>query len=65
MKYPTFGFDIPTSVPGIFAEVLDPRKSWLKQQDKYNQTLTDLGQLFLKNFESYKTEDIVKAGPRV
>ena len=62
-----FGFEIPTSCPGVSSDILIPRKSW-SDPDAYDAQAKKLGGLFSKNFEKYKTESsdaIISAGPRV
>ena len=62
-----FGFEIPTSCPGVSSDILIPRKSW-SDPDAYDAQAKKLGGLFSKNFEKYKAESsdaIISAGPRV
>ncbi len=61
-KDPSFGFDVPVSVPGVADILLDPRRTWddSKAYDKQAQKLVDM---FAANFEKYADhiDDDVKA----
>jgi phosphoenolpyruvate carboxykinase (ATP) len=59
---PFFGLMIPTSVPGVPAEVLDPRAAWADLAD-YDRTARELVASFEANFESFACDvgDDVKA----
>ena len=50
---PFFGLSIPQQVPGIPAEVLDPRQSW-QDQAAYDKTARDLVARFEKNFAGFE-----------
>ncbi|MGB5356746.1 MAG: phosphoenolpyruvate carboxykinase (ATP), partial [Eudoraea sp.] len=61
-----FGFQIPTSCPGVPSEVLIPKNTW-EDKGKYDQTKQKLVKLFNDNFKQFEenvNEDIVKAGPK-
>jgi len=47
-----FGFDIPTSCPGVPSEVLIPKQTWTND-DEYDITANKLVDMFNKNFERY------------
>jgi phosphoenolpyruvate carboxykinase (ATP) len=49
---PFFGLLIPESVPGVGAEMLDPRRSWA-DRSAYNATARELLARFEKNFSSF------------
>ena len=49
---PFFGLMIPKSLPGVPAEVLNPRATWA-DKDAYDRTARDLVARFEKNFESF------------
>ena len=56
-KDPSFGFDVPVSVPalekaGIDQSILDPRTTWANGQD-YDATADKLARLFIENFEPF------------
>ncbi|CDK28231.1 unnamed protein product [Kuraishia capsulata CBS 1993] len=66
--YPTFGLQIPKSVPGVPAEILNPSKNWAEGPEKFSGDVRNLAQLFLENFEKYSSEvtEVVKAaGPQL
>jgi phosphoenolpyruvate carboxykinase (ATP) len=63
---PVFGFHVPTSCPGVPAEVLDPRGTW-KDVAAYDAKSRDLAELFKRNFEPFApsvSPDVRAAGPR-
>ena len=47
-----FGFEIPTSCPGVPSEVLIPRQTWTSPGD-YDATADKLASMFNANFERY------------
>jgi phosphoenolpyruvate carboxykinase (ATP) len=62
---PVFGLSIPTSCPGVPAEILNPRNTWTKSAS-YDATALHLAKLFRSNFEQYAdqaTADVRSAGP--
>jgi phosphoenolpyruvate carboxykinase (ATP) len=62
-----FGFEIPTSVPGVSSEILQPRDAW-SDANAYDEQAQKLGKLFKDNFEKFKAESsdaIINAGPKV
>jgi phosphoenolpyruvate carboxykinase (ATP) len=64
---PFFGLMIPTSVPGVPDEVLNPRNTW-SDQAAYDEKAKSLAAMFHKNFEDFKdraSADILSGGPRV
>jgi len=64
---PIFGLPIPIACPGVPAEVLNPRNTWV-DQDAYDQKAHELAALFGRNFEQFKaqvTRDVITAGPRI
>jgi phosphoenolpyruvate carboxykinase (ATP) len=56
---PFFGLEIPTSVPGVPSEVLNPRDTWA-DRDAYDARARELAAAFRKNFEQFA--DRVPAG---
>ena len=64
---PIFGVSIPTSVPGVPAEILIPRNTW-NDKAAYDKKARELANMFVTNFEKYKEKasaSIVEAGPLV
>jgi phosphoenolpyruvate carboxykinase (ATP) len=63
---PIFGFEVPTSLPEMTADVLDPRLA-AKDAADYDRRARDLAAKFVKNFEMFKgaSREIVEAGPRL
>ncbi len=64
---PLFGLAVPTSVPGVPAEILLPRQTW-SDGEAYDRQARKLADLFTKNFEKYRegsSEAIINAGPVV
>lgn len=63
---PVFGVQVPTSCPGVPAEVLQPRNTW-EDKEAYDKTARELAQRFVENFSQKFPEatDIAAAGPRV
>jgi phosphoenolpyruvate carboxykinase (ATP) len=60
-KDPNFGFEVPVSVPGVDANLLDPRAAWA-DPEAYDRTAHKLVQLFVDNFAQF--EDHVDQGVR-
>jgi phosphoenolpyruvate carboxykinase (ATP) len=62
---PFFGLQVPTSVPGVPAEVLLPRETW-QDRDAYDARAAELAEAFRKNFEQFADrvpEAVRDAGP--
>eukprot|EP00798_Chlamydomonas_sp_ICE-L_P011423 gene11423-12549_t len=49
---PIFGLRVPTTCPGVPAEVLMPEKAWSNAAE-FSSTLNHLGELFVQNFSSF------------
>ncbi len=62
---PIFGLAVPTTCPNVPEEVLVPKNTW-QDTAAYDAQARKLANLFIKNFEKYKTgssEAIINAGP--
>ncbi|MBL9073782.1 phosphoenolpyruvate carboxykinase [Tabrizicola sp.] len=51
-KDPNFGFEVPVSVPGVDAALLDPRRTWADPA-AYDAQARKLVEMFQKNFAQY------------
>jgi phosphoenolpyruvate carboxykinase (ATP) len=63
---PNFGFQVPVSVPGVDASILDPRGTWA-DKDAYDQTAKKLVQQFIDNFaqfEAHVDEGVRRSAPK-
>jgi phosphoenolpyruvate carboxykinase (ATP) len=63
---PFFGLKIPTRVPGVPSEVLNPRDTW-GDKDAYDAQAAKLAGLFAENFERFADrvpESVRNAGPK-
>ena len=63
---PTFGFEVPVSVPGVDAGLLDPRSTW-RDPDAYDRKARELARMFRDNFEKFAESagpEVASAGPR-
>jgi phosphoenolpyruvate carboxykinase (ATP) len=64
-QQPVFGFLMPTSCPGVPAEMLDPKNTW-QNKEAYDKKAINLALQFLQNFEKYSTglsKEILEAAP--
>jgi len=62
---PVFGLSVPTTCPGVPAEILDPRGTW-NDGESYDRAAADLARRFHTNFEQFAdevTEEVRNAGP--
>ncbi len=61
-----FNVDVPTQVPAVPIEILDPKNTWL-DTDSYDLAAKKLAQMFRDNFEKFNnvSEEIVNAGPNL
>jgi phosphoenolpyruvate carboxykinase (ATP) len=65
--YDTFNLYIPKAVPGVPAELLNPKKSWSAGEADFKVEVSKLGKLFNENFTKYAdqaTADVIAAGPK-
>jgi len=66
-KDPVFGFEVPTSVPEVPAEILSPRRTWADPA-AYDVQAGKLATMFRENFEQYRAQapdGAATAGPLV
>ncbi len=61
-----FNVDIPTEVPGVPSEILDPRNTWT-DKDSYDLSARKLAQMFIENFKKFEniSPEIINAGPKL
>ena len=63
---PFFGLLVPQQVPGVHAQVLNPRGTW-QDSRAYDEQARTLAGMFQDNFAQYKTDarpEVIAAGPR-
>ena len=48
-----FGFEVPTTCPGVPEEILQPRNTWTDKDD-FDATADKLADMFLENFGRYE-----------
>jgi phosphoenolpyruvate carboxykinase (ATP) len=64
VEHPIFGLRMPTEVPGVPAEVLDPRNTW-KDKAAYDAKAKELAKKFRDNDGKFTITDVVRAaGPK-
>lgn len=51
-KDPNFGFDVPVTVEGVDAKLLDPRSTW-EDKEAYDAQAQKLVEMFAENFDQY------------
>ncbi len=62
---PVFGFEVPTSCPGLDPELLRPGWSW-PSEEEYHERRRELAARYIGNFRKFEDEcppDLVAAGP--
>jgi phosphoenolpyruvate carboxykinase (ATP) len=59
-RHPVFNIDVPNSVPGVPAEVLDPRGTW-SDKAAYDTQAAKLARMFVDNFKT----NFADADPKV
>ena len=67
-EIPYFNFAVPTELPGVDTNILDPRNTYADASE-WETKAKDLAQRFVKNFAKYEGNDagkaLVAAGPQV
>ena len=67
-KIPYFDFEVPTALPGVDPNILDPRDTY-DCACKWEEKAKDLAERFIKNFNKYTTNEagkaLVAAGPKL
>ena len=67
-KIPYFDFEVPTELPGVSTEILDPRDTYANASE-WEEKAKDLAGRFIKNFKKYETNEagkaLVAAGPKL
>ena len=65
---PIFNLEVPTSLPGVHTEILDPRDTY-EDASEWTAKATKLAGLFIENFEKYTDNEegkaLVAAGPQL
>lgn len=67
-KIPFFNFEVPTELPGVDTNILDPRDTYADASE-WEVKAKDLAQRFVKNFAKYEGNEagkaLVAAGPQL
>jgi len=61
IEHPVFGLHMPTLVPGVPDEILNPRNIW-SDKDAYDAQCTKLAKLFRENDAKYDLPDDIRSG---
>ena len=63
-----FDFEVPTALPGVDPNILDPRDTYTNVED-WNVKAKDLAERFIKNFKKFEGNEagkaLVAAGPQL
>ena len=65
-KHTIFGLNMPTEVPGVPSDILNPRDTWT-DKEAYDNKANALAKAFInsfKNYEEYASEEIMQGAPR-
>ena len=66
-KIPLFNIEVPTELPGVDSNILDPRDTY-ENVSEWDSKAKDLAQRFIKNFAKYESNEagkaLVNAGPQ-
>ena len=67
-KIPYFDFEVPTALPGVDPNILDPRDSYADAK-QWDEKAKDLAERFIKNFKKFEGNEagkkLVAAGPKL
>ena len=67
-KIPVFDFEVPTALPGVDPNILDPRDTYADPK-VWDEKAQDLASRFIKNFAKYEGNEagkaLVAAGPKL
>ena len=67
-QIPYFDFKVPTELPGVNSDILDPRDTYADPSE-WNKRAEDLAQRFIKNFQKFTGNEagkaLVSAGPKL
>ncbi len=66
-NHPIFGVAMPTTCPGVDADILIPRNTWA-DKDAYDNQAKELAEMFVNNFKKYADKanaEILAAAPKV
>ena len=60
-----FNLDVPTDVPGVPSEILNPKNTWI-DKDSYDLSAKKLAQMFVENFAKFSNAEpeVIDAGPK-
>ncbi|QMV15817.1 phosphoenolpyruvate carboxykinase (ATP) [Vibrio spartinae] len=65
---PIFNLEVPTSLPNVNSEILDPRDTYVDEL-QWESKAKDLASRFVKNFDKYTDNDegkaLISAGPQI
>jgi phosphoenolpyruvate carboxykinase (ATP) len=65
VNHPMFNLAVPSAVPGVPSEVLNPRATW-KDPSAYDEQAHKLAHMFMDNFKAFEADaapDVRSAGP--
>ena len=67
-KIPYFDFEIPTALPGVDPNILDPRDTYADAK-QWDEKAKDLAERFIKNFKKFEGNEagkkLIAAGPKL
>lgn len=67
INHDIFGFEMPTTCPGVPFDILNPRNTW-EDKEAYDAKALYLASAFVKNFEKFAdkaNEEILAAAPKI